>query len=43
MSTCKALGYSLYCAGVAMFCWMSVMCFDLYWTFGRTTMPRYGK
>jgi hypothetical protein len=41
--TCNALGYSLYCVGISMFCWMSVMCFDLFWTFGRATIPRYGK
>ena len=40
---CRALGYSLYCVGISMFCWMSVMCFDLFWTFARTTLPRYGK
>jgi hypothetical protein len=43
MTICKALGYSLYCVGISMFCWMSVMCFDLFWTFARTTLPRYGK
>ena len=42
-STCQALGYSLYCVGISMFCWMSVMCFDLFWTFARTTIPRYGE
>ena len=43
MTTCKALGYSLYCVSISMFCWMSVMCFDLFWTFARTTLPRYGN
>ena len=42
-TTCQALGYSLYCVGISMFCWMSVMCFDLFWTFARTTIPRYGN
>ena len=27
--TCQALGYLLYCSGLLMFSWMSVLCFDL--------------
>ena len=27
--TCQALGYLLYCSGLLMFTWMSVLCFDL--------------
>ena len=38
---CSGLGYSLYIAGLSMFCWMSVMCIDLCWTFARATIPRY--
>ena len=32
---CKAVGYLVYYLGITMFCWMSVMCFDLGWTFVR--------
>ena len=28
--TCQALGYLLYCSGLLMFTWMSVLCFDLF-------------
>ena len=28
-TTCKAMGYLLYCSGLLMFTWMSVLCFDL--------------
>ena len=38
---CIGLGYCLYYAGISMFCWMSVMCTDLCWTFARATIPRY--
>ena len=31
--TCQFLGYLLYFSGILMFCWMSVLCFDLFWTF----------
>ena len=31
--TCQNLGYCLYFSGILMFCWMSVLCFDLFWTF----------
>ena len=37
---CIGLGYCLYYAGISMFCWMSVMCTDLCWTFARATIPR---
>ena len=37
---CSGLGYALYIAGLSMFCWMSVMCIDLCWTFARKTIPR---
>jgi uncharacterized membrane protein len=39
-SVCAGLGYALYYAGISMFCWMSVMCIDLCWTFARATIPR---
>ena len=32
-NVCKLIGYSLYFAVILMFCWMSVLCFDLFWTF----------
>ena len=38
---CLGLGYALYYTGISMFCWMSVMCIDLCWTFARATIPRY--
>jgi len=31
--TCRNLGYGFYFSGILMFCWMSVLCFDLFWTF----------
>lgn len=37
---CLGLGYALYYTGISMFCWMSVMCIDLCWTFARATIPR---
>ena len=38
---CSGLGYSLYIAGISMFCWMSVMCIDLCWTFAGAKIPRF--
>jgi hypothetical protein len=32
---CQVFGFGLHFVGFSMFCWMSVMCFDLFWTFGR--------
>lgn len=40
LQVCVGLGYSLYYTGISMFCWMSVMCTDLCWTFARATIPR---
>ncbi|CAB4061742.1 MTH [Lepeophtheirus salmonis] len=40
---CIWTGYSLYYSGLAMFFWMSVMCFDLCWTFVRAKIPRKGS
>lgn len=37
---CIALGYSLYYSGISMFCWMSVMCADLCWTFAIAKVAR---
>jgi hypothetical protein len=34
-SVCIFFGYLLYFSGLSMFCWMSVMCFDLFCTFGH--------
>ena len=39
-AVCLGLGYLLYYTGISMFCWMSVMCIDLCWTFARATIPR---
>ena len=33
---CKCVGYAIYYLGISMFHWMSVMCFDLCWTFARS-------
>lgn len=30
--SCKCIGYALYFASMCMFCWMSVLCYDLFWT-----------
>ena len=38
---CSGLGYSLYISGISMFCWMSVMCIDLCWTFAGAKIPRF--
>jgi hypothetical protein len=35
----QVLGYSLYLAGFLMFSWMSVLCFDLFYTFVYTSVP----
>ena len=32
---CMIIGYLLYYFGISMFCWMSVMSYDLFITFGR--------
>lgn len=37
---CRLVGYTTYYLGISMFCWMSVMCFDLGWTFVRAKIPR---
>ena len=34
---CQLIGYVLYCAGISMFYWMSVLCLDLYWTLTHLT------
>ena len=39
---CLLLGHALYFSGLSMFCWLSTLCFDLCWTFGRSTIPRRG-
>ncbi len=36
LTSCRILGFSIYFFGISMFCWMSVMCFDLFLTFGRS-------
>ena len=40
---CKLIGYSLYFSGILMFCWMSVLCFDLFWTFVCTPVQLQNK
>ena len=42
-STCRLIGYSFYFAGILMFCWMSVLCFDLFWTFVCTPVQLQNK
>ncbi len=34
---CQFLGYGLYFASTGMFTWMSILCFDLLWTFTHMT------
>jgi hypothetical protein len=38
LSSCRFLGFFIYFSGISMFCWMSVMCYDLYLTFGRSKL-----
>ena len=42
-NVCLVIGYSLYFAGLLMFCWMSVLCFDLFWTFVCTPIQLQNK
>lgn len=37
---CTVLGYFGYFSNMAMFAWMSVMCFDLCWTFYKVQLPK---
>ncbi|KYN20401.1 G-protein coupled receptor Mth2 [Trachymyrmex cornetzi] len=34
MTTCKALAYTMLFSFLSAFCWLNVMCFDIWWTFG---------
>jgi hypothetical protein len=36
---CAILGYSIYFSAIFMFCWMSVLSFDLFWSFSYTSIP----
>ena len=36
---CTVLGFSGYFSSISMFSWMTIMCFDLYWTFSRSELP----
>ena len=36
---CTVLGFSGYFSSISMFAWMTIMCFDLYWTFSRSELP----
>ncbi len=38
-SLCATIGYFLYFSGFAMFCWMALLSFDLYWTFRNLKLP----
>jgi hypothetical protein len=40
---CLTIGYSLYFTGLSMFCWMSLLCFDLFWTFNHLRTPQEQK
>ena len=40
---CKIFGYSGYFFTMCMFSWMTIMSFDLCWTFMRAKMPRKGS
>ena len=39
---CVLIGYFGYFVSISMFCWMTVICLDLYWTFGRSLIPVEG-
>ena len=41
--SCKIAGYSGYFLTMSMFTWMTVMSFDLCWTFLRAKVPRKGS
>ena len=36
---CILIGYCGYFSSISMFSWMSIMCFDLFWTFSRSELP----
>ena len=36
-TACKVLGHSIYFAAIQMFSWMSILSYDLYWSFGCNT------
>lgn len=36
---CIVIGFFGYFASISMFSWMTIMCFDLYWTFSRSELP----
>jgi G protein-coupled receptor Mth (Methuselah protein) len=38
-NNCIILGYSIYFSAILMFCWMSALSFDLYWSFSCTSVP----
>ena len=40
---CNLAGYTGYFLTISMFMWMTVMSFDLYWTFRRAKVPRKGS
>jgi len=40
---CKVVGYSGYFFTMSMFMWMTIMSFDLCWTFIRAKLPRRGS
>ena len=40
---CKVFGYSGYFLTMSMFSWMTIMSFDLCWTFMRAKVPRRGS
>ena len=40
---CKLAGYCGYFFTIAMFSWMTIMSFDLCWTFMRAKVPRKGS
>ena len=42
--SCKVVGHLTYYFGIAMFCWMTIMCFDLCTIFLKEmAMPHIGK
>jgi G protein-coupled receptor Mth (Methuselah protein) len=38
-NVCAMLGYLIYFSALLMFCWMSALSFDLFWSFSYTSVP----
>ena len=40
---CKVIGYLGYFFAMSMFSWMTIMSFDICWTFNRAKLPKKGS